>query len=156
MKVRISPFLWFDSQAFDAARFYCGIFPDSKIVSGNADTIVVEFELSGQRVMALNGGPHYKLSPAFSFFVNCTTQAEVDQLWEALLADGGTESRCGWLEDRFGLSWQIIPEALGRLMGDPDQERAAAVREAMLTMSKINVAELERAYNSVGTPASAG
>ncbi len=149
MSQKITPFLWFDRDALEAAELYVKVHPRSKLldVSRRGDTVFsVTFELDGQRVMALNGGPVYRLSPAFSFYVHCEDQAEVDRLWDALLAGGGKEVRCGWLVDRFGVSWQIIPEALPRLMSDPDPEKSRRVVEAMMGMQKLDVAELERAH----------
>ncbi len=141
----ITPFLWFDSKADEAARFYTSIFPNSRILE--VAPMTVTFELAGQRVMGLNGGPHYQLTEAFSFFVNCDTQAEVDHYWDALLAGGGEPSQCGWLTDRFGLSWQVLPKLLSELLSDPDQERAGRVMQAMLGMVKIDSAGLQAAYD---------
>ncbi len=141
----VTPFLWFDSKADEAARFYTSIFPDSRIIE--VAPMTVTFELAGQRVMGLNGGPHYQLNEAFSLLVSCDTQAEVDHYWDALLAGGGTPSQCGWLKDRFGLSWQVIPKLLNELLGDPDQERARRVMQAMLAMVKIDSADLQAAYD---------
>lgn len=141
----ITPFLWFDSKADEAARFYTSIFPNSRILE--VAPMTVTFELAGQRVMGLNGGPHYQLTEAFSFFVNCDTQAEVDHYWDALLAGGGEPSQCGWLTDRFGLSWQVLPKLLNELLSDPDQERAGRVMQAMLGMVKIDSAGLQAAYD---------
>ncbi len=153
---KITPFLWFDHQAEDAMNFYTSIFPNSKITGvsrygdagpGKPGTVMTgSFVLDGQEFTALNGGPEYKFTPAISFYVNCETQAEVDGLWEKLSA-GGEKGPCGWLTDRFGVSWQIIPIALTRLLGDPDPERSQRVMKAMLQMSKIDIAGLERAYN---------
>jgi predicted 3-demethylubiquinone-9 3-methyltransferase (glyoxalase superfamily) len=146
---RITPFLWFDHEAEDAARFYASLFPNSKVTDvsrAGGQVFSVTFEIDGQRVMALNGGPVFRFNEAVSFFVDCEDQAEVDRLWEALCADGGQPSRCGWLKDRFGFSWQIVPKAFNRLMSDPDPAKVARVREAMFTMSKLDVAALERAY----------
>jgi predicted 3-demethylubiquinone-9 3-methyltransferase (glyoxalase superfamily) len=140
---KIAPFLWFDGNMEDAVKLYTSILPDAKITSINP--MSAQFELCGVAFMALNGGPHFKFSEAISLFVSCKDQAEVDQYWDAFLADGGTESQCGWLKDRFGLSWQIIPEALGRYMGDPDRTKANRVMQAMLKMKKIIVADLDRA-----------
>ncbi len=137
-------FLWFDDNAEEAARFYVSIFKNSQIV--NAGPMVVSFLLDGQAFMALNGGPHFALTPAVSIYVDCEGQAEVDDLWAKLL-QGGSESQCGWLVDKFGLSWQIIPKQLGELMGDDDDEKSARVLQAMLKMVKIDVAELQRAYD---------
>jgi predicted 3-demethylubiquinone-9 3-methyltransferase (glyoxalase superfamily) len=145
---KITPFLWFDSQAEDAAKMYTAIFENSRITdtSRAGDRVMsVTFELSGQRLMALNGGPHYQLSPAFSLFVSVESQAELDQTWEALLAGGGKPTRCGWLVDRYGLSWQVIPTVLIKLMSDPDPGRASRAVQAMMGMIKLDIAELERA-----------
>jgi len=150
----ITPFLWFNDQAEPAARFYVSVFRGSKISevsrsgkSPNSPAVFVEFELAGQKLMALNGGPHFKLTPSFSLFVSCATQQEVDSLWRRLLR-GGKESQCGWLVDRFGLSWQIIPRKLPELLSDPDPEKAGRVMAAMLKMKKIVVRDLEKAYSS--------
>jgi predicted 3-demethylubiquinone-9 3-methyltransferase (glyoxalase superfamily) len=144
MQNPISTFLWFESAADEAAKLYCSIFPSSKITSSTPQS--TSFELGGQRFIAFNGGPHYKLTPAISLFVSCSTQAEVDALWTRFLAAGGTESRCGWLVDRFGLSWQIIPKQLLELMSDPDPAKADRVLQAMLGMQKIDIAALQRAH----------
>lgn len=147
---KITPFLWFDADAEPAARLYTSIFEGSQIldVSRAGDKVMsVTFELAGQRVIALNGGPHYQLTPAFSLFVSVETQAELDRYWDALLAGGGKPSRCGWLVDRYGLSWQVIPTTLGRLMSDPDAGRAGRAVQAMMGMVKLDIAELERAAN---------
>ncbi len=152
---RISPFLWFDTEAEPAAELYVSIFPNSKITSvsryGDAGpgqpgaAMTVSFELDGLPVTALNGGPHFKLTEAFSMSVDCENQAEVDRYWDALIADGGQPSQCGWLKDRFGLSWQIVPRALPRLLSDPDRAKAQRVMAAMLKMSRLDVAALEAA-----------
>ena len=142
----ITPFLWFDNQAHEAAQFYVSLFPNSAIESSTE--MITTFTLSGQRFMALNGGPVFTFNEAFSIFVSVETQADVDDLWEKLLADGGAESRCGWLTDKFGLSWQIIPTLLGELMNDDNEVKARAVFEAMMKMVKIDVAALQRAYDS--------
>jgi len=152
-KQKITTFLWFDGRAEEAAQHYTRIFKNSKILSvsrlgdgpGGTATIV-QFELEGQEFMALNGGPQFQFNEAISLYVDCETQGEVDELWEKLTADGGAPSMCGWLKDKFGLSWQIIPSALSRLMQDPDREKAKRVMEAMLGMQKIDVARLEQAY----------
>lgn len=147
---KIRPFLWFNDQAEAAAEFYVSIFDNSRITKkmpGPGGTVSgVEFELEGQQLIAFNGGPHHKLTEAFSLFVHCETQEEVDRYWNALLAGGGSPSRCGWLMDRFGLSWQIIPEALMRLMSDKDPAKAGRAVQAMLGMVKIDIAGLERAH----------
>lgn len=148
---KITPFLWFDTQAEEAMNFYVAIFKNSKAgdVSRGPDGKVfsVTFQLDGQDFMALNAGPQFKFNESISFFVNCENQAEVDELWAKLTADGGEESMCGWLKDKFGLSWQIIPKALGELMGDPDPVKAQRVMQAILQMKKIDVAGLQRAYD---------
>jgi predicted 3-demethylubiquinone-9 3-methyltransferase (glyoxalase superfamily) len=140
---KITPFLWFDGKAEEAARFYAGLFEGSKIVS--ASPMMCEFELAGQSFLALNGGPHFSFTEAVSFYVSCEDQAEVDRLWHALTADGGAESQCGWLKDKYGLSWQIIPEALPRYMSDPDRPKAERVMQTMMKMRKIIVADLDAA-----------
>ncbi|QNI31192.1 VOC family protein [Alloacidobacterium dinghuense] len=152
---KITPFLWFDDKAEEAMHFYVSIFKNSKIgtISRYGDAgpgpkgsaMSVTFELEGQPFMALNGGPYYKLSPAISLFVNCETQEEVDELWAKLTA-GGKEDHCGWLVDKYGLSWQIIPRALGEMLSDPDPEKSQRTMKAMLQMGKIDIAALKRAY----------
>ena len=142
---KITTFLWFDKQALEAANFYCSLFKNSKVLQ--ATPMVVTFELEGQRFMALNGGPQFKFNEAVSLFVDCDTQAEVDDFWTKLTANGGAESMCGWLKDKYGLSWQIIPNALMKLMSDKDQTKSQRVVQAMLKMKKINVKALENAYN---------
>jgi len=151
-KQKITTFLWFDDNAAEAMRFYVSIFRNSKIidVTRNGDKVMVgTFELEGQRFIALNGGPQFKFTEAISLFVNCETQEEVDELWEKLTADGGAPSQCGWLKDKFGLSWQIIPSALMELMSDPDPEKASRVMQAMLRMKKIDIDGLKRAYDGI-------
>ncbi|MEO8700568.1 MAG: VOC family protein [Kofleriaceae bacterium] len=145
MKHNISTFLWFEANADAAAALYCSIFPTRAKVTGS-NPMSTSFELDGQRYIAFNGGPHHKLSAAVSIFVSCTTQDEVDTLWTRFLAEGGTESRCGWLVDRYGLSWQIIPTQLLELMSDPDRVAADRVVQCMLGMNKIDIAALQRAY----------
>jgi predicted 3-demethylubiquinone-9 3-methyltransferase (glyoxalase superfamily) len=147
--------LWFDSEGEAAAEFYTGIFPDSRIGRtsryGEAGpgpegmAMVVEFELNGQQFMALNGGPQYSHSPAISFSIPCADQDEVDYYW-GKLADGGQEVACGWVTDKFGVSWQVVPTVLADLMSDPDPEKATRVTAAMLKMVKLDIAELQRAY----------
>jgi predicted 3-demethylubiquinone-9 3-methyltransferase (glyoxalase superfamily) len=144
MQNKVSTFLWFESQAEEAARLYCEIFPISKITQTSAQA--TSFTIEDQRFVAFNGGPHYRLSPAVSLFVSCNTQDEVDALWNRFLAAGGKESKCGWLVDRFGLSWQIIPRQLLELMSDPDPAKAQRVVQAMLGMQKIDIAALQRAH----------
>ena len=153
---RITPCLWFDTEGQEAAELYTSIFPNSKItkVTTRPDrpegtVLTVEFELDGEPFVALNGGPQFSFSEATSFQVDCDTQADVDAYW-ALLSEGGEEGSCGWLKDRFGLSWQIIPTALPRLLNDPDREKAQRVMAAMMKMGKIEIAELERAAEGVG------
>lgn len=147
---QITPFLWFERDAEAAAELYTSIFANSRITESsrvNGKVMSVSFELNGQRIMALNGGPHYRLTPAFSLFVSVDSQPELDRIWDVLLAGGGEPTRCGWLVDRYGLSWQVIPTVLGRLMGDPDPARAGRAVQAMMSMIKLDIAELERAAN---------
>jgi predicted 3-demethylubiquinone-9 3-methyltransferase (glyoxalase superfamily) len=151
---KITPFLWFDDNAEEAMNFYVSIFRNSKVGRvtrygaagpGKPGTVMAAtFQLEGQEFQALNGGPKYRFTPAISLFVSCETQDEVDELWNKLSA-GGTPSQCGWLTDRFGLSWQIIPKALGQLLGDPDPGRAQRAMQAMLKMTKIDIAAMKRA-----------
>jgi predicted 3-demethylubiquinone-9 3-methyltransferase (glyoxalase superfamily) len=141
---RITTFLWFDNQAEEAANLYTSIFPNSKVV--DVQPMMVTFELDGQRFMALNGGPQFTFNEAISLYVNCADQAEVDELWERLTADGGQPGQCGWLKDRYGVSWQIIPTALPELMGDPDPEKSGRVVQAMLGMQKLDVQGLRDAH----------
>lgn len=140
---KITPFLWFDAPLEEPIAYYRSIFPDMRVHSESSGS--AEFEIEGQRFMALNGGPKFTFNEAISFFIECEGQEEVDYYWERLTADGGAESRCGWLKDRYGLWWQVIPKALIRYLGDSDRERAARVRDAMLEMGKIDVAALDRA-----------
>lgn len=144
---KIRTFLWYDDNAQEAARFYTSVFKNSKIVS--TSPMMTIFELEGQTFMALNGGPQFKFNEAISLYVDCATQAEVDDLWTKLSA-GGEPGRCGWLQDKFGLSWQIIPSILGELMGDEDEKKSESVMNAMLAMNKIDVAGLKRAYEQAG------
>lgn len=150
---KITPYLWFDTQAEEAMNFYVSLFKNSKVnnVSRGPDgrAFMVFFELDGQEFMGLNAGPHHQFNEAISMYVNCEDQAEVDYFWNALIADGGEESMCGWLKDKFGLSWQIIPKQLGELMGDPNPAKAQSVTQAMLQMKKIIVADLQKAYDGV-------
>ncbi len=154
---KISPCLWFDGEAEQAANFYVSLLPDSqieKVQRNNIDSpggkagsvLVVEFTVAGQRFMALNGGTWFEYTPAVSFKIDCVDQAEVDRLWDALLAGGGHASRCGWLRDRYGLSWQIVPTALVQYLGGPDPAGAQRAMAAMLQMVKLDVAGLKRAY----------
>jgi predicted 3-demethylubiquinone-9 3-methyltransferase (glyoxalase superfamily) len=145
---KITTFLWFDNQAEEAMNHYVSIFKNSRVLNvhrKDGNVLTVAFELEGQKFMALNGGPLFKFTEAISLFVDCETQQEVDELWAKLTA-GGAESRCGWLKDKYGLSWQIIPRALMKLMGDPNPEKSQAVFQAMMKMNKIVIADLERAY----------
>jgi len=152
---KIIPFLWFDGKAEEAANFYVSLFKDSRIVNisryGDAGpapkgtAMSATFELAGQRFIALNAGPQFKFSEAISFFINCETQQEVDDLWEKLSA-GGQKSRCGWLKDKYGLSWQVIPTALGEMLQDKDPKKSQRVMQAMMQMTKIDIALLKQAY----------
>ncbi len=152
---KITPYLWFDDQAEEAVNFYTSIFKNSRVLNvsrygeagpGPAGSVMTAtFELDGQEFMALNGGPQYKFTEAISFLVHCKTQKEVDELWEKLSAEG-EEGPCGWLKDKFGVSWQIIPTALGEMLSDPDPARAQRVMEAMLKMTKIEIPVLKQAY----------
>ncbi len=153
--LKITPFLWFDNNAEEAMNFYVSIFKNSKILhlrrfenagpGGKGTVVTGTFELDGQQFMALQGGPLFKFTEAISMFVNCETQEEVDYFWEKLTA-GGNESQCGWLKDKFGLSWQIVPSALGQMLGDKDPAKSKRVMEAMLEMRKIDIARLRQAY----------
>jgi predicted 3-demethylubiquinone-9 3-methyltransferase (glyoxalase superfamily) len=146
----ITPFLWFDTQAEEAMNFYASIFPRSKVIAVNraqGRVMSVQFELEGQRFTALNAGPQFQFSEAISFFVGCETQQEIDDLWTKLTADGGAPSRCGWLKDKFGLSWQIVPNTLGRMLSDPDGEKSGRAMNAMLQMEKLDLKRLEDAYS---------
>lgn len=158
---KITPFLWYDDNAEEAMQHYTSIFPNSKVkevrrypdgapngMSGKILTCT--FELEGLEFIALNAGPIFKFNESVSFFVTCNTQDEVDHYWNSLTADGGQESQCGWLKDKFGLSWQIVPEALGRLMGDKDSLKAGRVMQAMMQMKKIDIAKLQEAYDGMG------
>ncbi|MBS1212561.1 MAG: 3-demethylubiquinone-9 3-methyltransferase family protein [Proteobacteria bacterium] len=152
---KITPFLWFDGKAEEAMNFYVSVFRNSKVGTvtrcgeagpGPKGTVMsVTFQLEGQDFLALNGGPHFTFSPAISFFVNCETQEEVDYYWERL-SDGGEKQRCGWLKDKYGLSWQIIPSALGEMLHDPDPAKAARVMQSMMQMEKIEIGGLRHAY----------
>jgi predicted 3-demethylubiquinone-9 3-methyltransferase (glyoxalase superfamily) len=154
---RITPFLWFDGQAEEAMSFYVSIFKNAKVLSVNrygkgapmpeGTVLTASFELDGQRFVALNGGPMYKFSPATSFVVDCDTQAEVDYYWDKL-GEGGKPNRCAWLDDKFGVTWQIVPKQLGQLLSDPDPVKAGRVMQAMMQMSKIDIAGLQRAANN--------
>ncbi len=153
---KITPFLWFDGQAEEAANFYVSIFDNAKISSvsrysedspGAAGTVMtVAFELDGQEFVALNGGPEYAFTPAVSFSIDCKTQQEVDKFWDRL-CEGGRPSQCGWLQDKFGLSWQVVPSLLPELLQDDDDEKSGAVMQAMLEMTKLDMAALQQAYD---------
>jgi len=155
---KITPFLWFDTQAEEAAEFYVSVFRNSRITGishygeagpGPAGSVLtVSFELDGQEFIGLNGGPEYRFTEAVSFSVDCATQAEVDEYW-AKLSEGGEEGPCGWLKDRYGLSWQVVPTVLPQLLSDPDRLKANRVMEAMLQMKKIDIAGLRRAYEEL-------
>ena len=154
---KITPFLWFDGNAEEAMNFYTSIFKDAKISNvvrygkggpaPEGTVLTASFELFGQNFVALNGGPQFKFTEAVSFVVNCESQAEVDYYWEAL-SEGGEESRCGWLKDRFGLSWQVVPTILSKLLGDKDAKKAGRVMQAMMKMDKIDIATLQKAYDA--------
>ena len=160
MTQKITPFLWFDDKAEEAANFYVSIFKNSKIgsiarygdegaeVSGRpkGTVMIVTFQLDGQEFIALNGGPQFTFSPAISFLVNCKTQEEIDEFWEKL-SEGGKTEQCGWLKDKYGVSWQIVPTVLGEMMQDPDVEKSQRVTKALLQMVKIDIAALQREYN---------
>lgn len=164
---KVSPYLWFDHQAEQAAQHYVDVFnarpggaetesrvleimrgPEGTPQDMGGKVLVVEFELEGLRVIALNGGPEFRFNESFSMFVRCGSQEEVDHFWSAFTADGGEESQCGWLKDRFGLSWQIIPQRMMELLGDPDPGRSQRAMQAMLRMRKIDLAEIERAADA--------
>jgi predicted 3-demethylubiquinone-9 3-methyltransferase (glyoxalase superfamily) len=154
----ITPFLWFDHQAEEAMNFYVSIFRNSKVLSINrygkgapmpeGTVLTASFELNGLKIVALNGGPIYKFSPATSFVVHCETQEEVDYYWEKL-GEGGKHNQCAWLDDKFGVTWQIVPKQLGQLLSDPDPVRAGRVMQAMMQMQKIIIADLQRAADAV-------
>jgi predicted 3-demethylubiquinone-9 3-methyltransferase (glyoxalase superfamily) len=141
---KITPFLWFDTRAEEAAKYYVSIFKNSKIHSSSPASVM--FNLDGQEFIALNGGPQFKFTEAISMYVDCNDQEEVDYFWEKLSL-GGSKRQCGWLKDKFGLSWQIIPKQLGQLMNDRDSKKAERVMQAMLKMGKIDIKKLEEAYN---------
>ena len=161
MQQKIIPNLWFDKQAEEAAEFYCSVFKNSRVVSkalypegspGEAGTVMtVEWELDGQRFVGINGGPQFKFDEAVSFAISCEDQEEVDYYWEKL-TDGGEESVCGWLKDRFGVSWQVVPQGMEELFSDPDPERSQRAMEAMLKMRKLDIAALRSAADGVPAP----
>jgi len=154
---KITPYLWFDGNAEEAVEHYTSLFSGSRVVkvarwgkggpAPEGSVMNIAFELAGQPFIALNGGPQYEFTPAISLFVSCDDQAEVDRLWDRILAAGGKAVQCGWITDKFGLSWQIIPSALVDLMSDPDPKKAGRVGQAMMKMQKIDIAELKRAYD---------
>lgn len=147
---KITPFLWFNNQAEEAVNFYVSIFKNSRVVNfsrrGDGSVSGGTFQLDGQELIAFNGGPQFTFSPGISLYVNCETQEEVDQLWEKL-SEGGEKIQCGWLKDKYGLSWQVIPRVLGEMLGDKDREKATRVMKAMMQMKKIDIAGLQRAYD---------
>ncbi|MEP6493519.1 MAG: VOC family protein [bacterium] len=147
----VTPFLWFDTQAEEAMNFYASVFKRSKVVSvsrAQGKVMSVQFELEGQKFMALNAGPAFKFNESVSFLVGCDTQQEIDELWAKLTVDGGASSQCGWLKDKFGLSWQIVPKALGQLLGGADAERSKRVLDVMLQMEKLDLSRLQQAYDA--------
>jgi predicted 3-demethylubiquinone-9 3-methyltransferase (glyoxalase superfamily) len=159
MKSGITPNLWFDTEAEEAAEFYTSIFPDSRIVNKthypessdrHGQVVTVDWEMNGQRFTGINGGPEFKFTEAVSFLVECDDQEELDHYWEALLADGGQESMCGWLTDRFGLPWQVVPAGMDDLFADPDPERANRAWRAMMDMRKLDIAALQAAADGEG------
>ena len=154
---KITPFLWFNDQAEEAMNFYTSVFKNSKVMDVNrvgdagpgksGGVMMASFELDGQPFMAINGGPMFTFSEATSFFIDCTDQKEVDYFWEKLSAEGGAPGQCGWLKDKFGISWQVVPKVLGKLLSDPDPEKANRVMQAMLKMTKIDVTALQAAHD---------
>jgi len=146
----ITPFLWFDTQAEEAMNFYASVFERSRVISVNRagdKVMTVEFELEGQKFMALNAGPAFTFNESISFFVGCETQQEIDDYWDKLTADGGAPGRCGWLKDKYGLSWQIVPKTLGRLLGGTDGAKSKRVMDTLMLMNKLDVNALQRAYD---------
>ena len=156
---KIIPNLWFDTQAEEAAEFYVSVFPDSRVVSvtrypagapgPEGTAMTVEFELAGSRCVGINGGPQFPFTEAVSFQISCADQAEVDRFWDRLVGDGGQESQCGWLKDRYGLSWQVVPDGMAEVFADPDPARAQRAVQAMLGMTKLDVAALRAAADGV-------
>lgn len=159
---KITPFLWFDHQAEEAAKFYTSVFKNSKLGSVSryeddesshrtgrpkGSVMIAEFTIAGQDFIALNGGPMFKFNESVSFVINCTTQEEVDYYWDKLTSDGGQESMCGWLKDKFGLSWQVVPRVATEMLQDKNREKANRVMQALLTMKKIDIATLKKAYD---------
>jgi predicted 3-demethylubiquinone-9 3-methyltransferase (glyoxalase superfamily) len=152
----ITPFLWFDTQAEEAMNFYASIFKRSTVISikrAQAKVMSVQFELEGQQFIALNAGPQFKFTEAISFLVGCDTQQEIDELWTKLTADGGAPSQCGWLKDKFGLSWQVVPSTLGGMLNDKDAAKSQRVMQTMLQMQKLDVKQLQLAYDGASAPA---
>jgi predicted 3-demethylubiquinone-9 3-methyltransferase (glyoxalase superfamily) len=150
---RVTPFLMYNNNLGEALELYTSVFKNMKVLNkrslgGDSKMITATFEIGGQKLMAFDGGPHFKFSEAISLFVNCDTQEEVDELWEKLTANGGEESKCGWLKDKFGVSWQIIPKQLMQYMSDPNPAKAGRVMNAMMQMGKIIIKDLEDAYNA--------
>jgi predicted 3-demethylubiquinone-9 3-methyltransferase (glyoxalase superfamily) len=153
---KISPFLWFDTQAEEAVNFYTSVFKDAKVGKvmrvGDAgpgpkgSVLTVEFELAGMNFVALNGGPQYKFTPSVSFMINCETQEEIDHYWDGLLEGGGTTQACGWLVDRYGVSWQVTPVVLFKMLTDPDREKSGRAMKQMMEMVKLDIAPLQKAY----------
>lgn len=147
---KITTFLWFDGQAEEAANFYCSIFKNSKIngtMKANGQVLTVTFSLEGQEFIALNGGPLFEFTEAISLFVSCDTQEEIDEKWTQLTSGGGQESMCGWLKDKYGLSWQLVPPSLGQMLSDKDPAKSKRVMDAMLRMRKLDINVLKSAYN---------
>jgi predicted 3-demethylubiquinone-9 3-methyltransferase (glyoxalase superfamily) len=154
---KITPFLWFDNQAEEALNFYASVFKNTKIgqvnrmgdggPSGKDQILTGSITIEGQEFMVMNAGPHFKFNESISFFINCETQQEVDYFWEKLSSEGGQKSRCGWLKDKFGLSWQVVPDTLMKLMGDKDRQKAGRVMQKMMTMDKLVIKELQDAYD---------
>ena len=143
---KITPFLWFEKEAHQVAEYYISIFPDSRIIQAN--DFMATFELFGQRFSAMNGGQKMEFTNAVSFYVECKDQEEIDRYWDQMIADGGEEMRCGWMKDKFGVVWQIIPEALPDLVGNPNREKAGKATKAMMDMKKIILADLQAAFDS--------
>lgn len=143
---KITPFLWFDKEAQDAAKFYTTVFKNSRIIKPHP--MVTTFELEGVQFMALNAGPMFKFNEAVSFFISCESQDEIDYYWNKLTGDGGMESRCGWLKDKYGLSWQVVPSKLGEYMSDPDPKKRENVMKAFMEMKKFDIQKLDDAYHS--------
>jgi len=149
---KIAPFLWFDKEAEEAMNLYVSVFKNSEVLKvsrmgEDGPVMSVIFRLEDQEFMGMNAGPEFKFNESVSFFVDCKSQAEVDEYWEKLVANGGEESRCGWLKDKFGMSWQIIPTELGQMLGNEDREKAGRAMEAMLKMNKIVIADLQKAFD---------